>query len=483
MTDRELERRLKDAVAREAPDDLEGVLSRCGSDRGTVLYMPAQRQRTGGWKRGLIAACLALALFAGGGGGLFYQQAHAVASVISLDVNPSIELTVNRGERVLSCTGLNDEAAQVLSDMGGGRDLVGAKLNVAVNAVVGALVRSGYLDRIDSALLISVDDADADRAAWLQQELVASVDGVLQSASSQISVLSQSVTADKRLNTQAQENNISTGKAALVEQVIDMNGQLSFADLAALSVEELRDMLKTGAPAMPIGQAAALDAALLSAGGLELGTDGFTGYEVDPELDDVPACYEVELRVNGRELEYRVDAYTGEIIAAPAALSGPAITAGAAQRIALDHAGVTLEETVSVQCQQDDERYEVAFSTAACGYEYEIACSDGRILSFSSEPYGTGQGGSRDDHHAAAVPAPGGDIGQEAALSAALAHAGLTREQVTHLEWEREAEDGGHHGGDRLEYEVSFDSGGWEYEYTIDGATGAILEHEREYDD
>ena len=68
MTDRELERRLKDAVAREAPDDLEGVLSRCGSDRGTVLYMPAQRQRTGGWKRGLIAACLALALFAGGGG-------------------------------------------------------------------------------------------------------------------------------------------------------------------------------------------------------------------------------------------------------------------------------------------------------------------------------------------------------------------------------------------------------------------------------
>lgn len=37
------------------------------------------------------------------GGGLFYQQANAVASVVSLDVNPSIELKVNRNEKVLAC--------------------------------------------------------------------------------------------------------------------------------------------------------------------------------------------------------------------------------------------------------------------------------------------------------------------------------------------------------------------------------------------
>ena len=107
----------------------------------------------------LAAACAALVLLGAGGGGLFYYQSYAVASVVSLDVNPSIELKVNRGERVISCTALNTEAA-VLFDMNGGADLKGTKLDVAVNAIVGALVREGYMDSISSAILISVEDKD-----------------------------------------------------------------------------------------------------------------------------------------------------------------------------------------------------------------------------------------------------------------------------------------------------------------------------------
>ena len=42
------------------------------------------------------------------------------------------------------------EAEAVLSGMGGGADLKGTKLEVAVNAVVGALVSSGYLDSLSS---------------------------------------------------------------------------------------------------------------------------------------------------------------------------------------------------------------------------------------------------------------------------------------------------------------------------------------------
>ncbi|MFR1052589.1 PepSY domain-containing protein [Intestinimonas butyriciproducens] len=32
-------------------------------------------------------------------------------------------------------------------------------------------------------------------------------------------------------------------------------------------------------------------------------------------------------------------------------------------------------------------------------------------------------------------------------------------------------------------YEVEFQADGIEYEYTIDGADGAVLEHETDYDD
>ena len=52
------------------------------------------------------------------------------------------------------------------------------------------------MDSISSAILISVEDKDQERAARLQAELVASVDGVLQAQAPGTSILSQVLDAD-----------------------------------------------------------------------------------------------------------------------------------------------------------------------------------------------------------------------------------------------------------------------------------------------
>lgn len=277
MTDRELEQRLAQAITRAAPDDLEAILSRCGGQNGSVMEMKELKSNRniidvevtevkpkGKLRPWLAAACAALVLLGAGGGGLFYYQSYAVASVVSLDVNPSIELKVNRGERVISCTALNTEAAAVLFDMNGGADLKGTKLDVAVNAIVGALVREGYMDSISSAILISVEDKDQARAQRLQAELVASVDGVLQAQAPGTSILSQVLDADApALEYMTFDSGLSAGKSALVQKVMEMNGTLAtnsttaFDQLAALSVEELNDLLEAGEKRIPIGKPAA----------------------------------------------------------------------------------------------------------------------------------------------------------------------------------------------------------------------------------
>ena len=264
----------------------------------------------------LAAACAALVLLGAGGGGLVYQQSYAVASVVSLDINPSIELKVNRGERVISCTALNTEAAAVLFDMNGGADLKGTKVDVAVNAIVGALVREGYMDSISSAILISVEDKDQARAQRLQAELVASVDGVLQAQAPGTSVLSQVLTVDAGTKPVVYGEGLSLGKAALVEKVLAMNGagEKAFDQLAALSVEELNDLLKAGEKRIPIGKSAAATAAETYAGTLAL--DSVTT-DVDPELDEFPPHYEVKLKTARGEFEYIVDAFTGEVLSGP----------------------------------------------------------------------------------------------------------------------------------------------------------------------
>ena len=408
MTNEQMERRLASAVEKTAPDDVSGVLSRCEERKGTEKPMTVQKTTKRRWTT-LVAAGLALMLL--GGGGLFYQQANAVASVVSLDVNPSIELRVNRDEKVLSCTPLNEDAQEILEDMGGGADLKGAKLDVAVNAIVGSLVRKGYLSEISSAIMISVEDKDSARAKKLQQELTSAVDGVLRTNESKAAVLTQTVTQDAELERQARENSISTGKAALVNRILALNSSLRFDALAKLSVGELKDLAEAGAPAMPIGRDAAAYAAEQYAGTTAL--DSVTA-EVDPELDESPAHYEVELQTAWGEFEYLVDAYTGKV------LSGQK----------------DLPTTVSAQNE-------------------------------AAKPSGQ-------------KPAPSGaaqDIGYAKAKSIALNHAGVSESKAYDMDIELDEEDG------KLVYEVEFKSGGMEYDYEIDAATGTILQQEAERDD
>ena len=396
MTNEKMEQRLAAAVEKTAPNDVNGVLSRCEERKGTVIPMTTKKTTKRKWTT-LVAACLAVMLL--GGGGLFYQQAHAVASVVSLDVNPSIELKVNRS------------AKAILADMGNGADLKGAKLDVAVNAIVGSLVRNGYLNSISSAIMISVEDRDTARAEKLQRELTSTVDGVLQTSESRASVLTQTLTQDAGLTQQARENSISTGKAALVNRVLALNSALKFDALAKLSVEELKDLAEAGAPAMPIGRDAAAYAAEQYAGTTAL--DSVTT-EVDPELDESPAHYEVELHTQWGEFEYLVDAYTGKV------LSG----------------------------QKD--------LLAAVSISSETTKPSGQ----KPVPSGTVQ-----------------DIGYAKAKSIALNHAGVSENQAYDMDIELDDEDG------KLVYEIEFKSGGMEYSYEINAATGAILKHEAEIDD
>ena len=405
MTNKKMEQRLASALEKTAPDDVCGVLSRCEVRKGTAINMTTKKSTKKIWPT-LVAACLAVILL--GGGGLLYQQANAVASVVSLDVNPSIELKLSRSEKVLACVPLNDDAKTVLADMGGGADLKGAKLDVAVNAIVGSLVRNGYLESISSAIMISVEDKDTARAEKLQRELTSTVDGVLQTNDAKASVLTQTLTQDAEREQQARENNISTGKAALVNSVLAINPELKFDALAKLSVEELKDLAEAGSPAMPIGKNKAMDIAAAEFG--KASTVEILHSEVDPELDESPAHYEVEITGrNGEEIEYKIDAYSGAVIAVKREMA-------------------------------DDEASEAQ----------------------PAKP---------------AQPETGQDIGHAKAKSIALNHAGVDANTVYDMNIQLDVEDG------TIIYEVEFKSGNREYDYEIDAATGAILQHETEIDD
>ena len=67
-------------------------------------------------------------------------------------------------------------------------------------------------------------------------------------------------------------------------------------------------------------------------------------------------------------------------------------------------------------------------------------------------------------------------IGKEAAINAALDHAGLKRSDIRDLKCELDRENG------IMVYEVEFESGLFDYEYDVDANTGKILKSKKEFD-
>lgn len=472
ISEQEIHQRLRTAVDHAAPDPWDRIAASCKAQKGTVIPMSEHKKPRRRWAPMAVAAALAVVCCVFGV--TSWRSANAVASVVSLDVNPSIQLQVSKSEKVLSADALNQDAEVILEGM----DLKGTQLKVAVNAIVGSLLQNGYLDRLSSAILISVEDDDSLRAARLESDLTAEVGTALQNASAGAAVLSQIFATDAALESQAQSSSISVGKAAMIRDIQALNGALDFDALSVLSVEELKQLREIGAPAIPIGKDAAAAAAAAYAG-----LSSYDFADVDPELDEYPAHYEVELITAQGEFDYDVDAWTGEILKGPASVAGGTggtsssgttggISADKARSIALTDAGISESDALGLRVKQDWDDgvalYEVEFRSGGAEYEYDIRLSDGAILKSERDA-------DNNYTYFAASSGSGALIGEAAAKTAALQHAGVSESQTSYLSCQLEYDDG------RLEcYEVEFRSGSTEYEYEIGPYDGAIWKAERE---
>ncbi len=204
--------------------------------------------------------------------------------------------------------------------------------------------------------------------------------------------------------------------------------------------------------------------------------------KVERDRDDGRLLYEVEFYAGNKEYDYEILASDGTILSYDADIEGyriPSSTstgtdigAEKAKEIALQHAGVSASNAVFVKAEReyDDGRltYDVDFYAGNKEYDYEILAADGTILSYDADIEGYRIPSSTSSSSS-------GYIGcRRRAKQIALQHAGLSSSDVNFVKVEFDYDDG------RAEYEIEFHHNFREYEYTIDAASGTILEAERD---
>lgn len=511
MTDKDMEIKVRQAFEKATPDVLSAVLSKCEKQKGTVIPMTNNKKNVH-WRR-FAALAAALVLVVGLGFGFStYQQAHAVASTVSLDVNPSVELRLNRDEKVIEAVARNADGEKILEGM----ELKNSDLNVAVNALIGSMLRNGYLSEIANSILVSVESDDPQRSALLQAEVTQAVSSLLSSDSFSGAVLSQSVSANDQIKALAEQHQISVGKAQLISRIVAQNTRYVFEDLVGLSINELNllsvsgghhvegvDASGTASEKGYIGAEAAKAAALAHCG---LTERDITGLQIDMDLEDGVLIYEVEFDTQQWEYEYDIDAKTGNVLhvdkedkeyknddppADPGGSDQPVtqtqITKEDAKQIALEHAAVNANAISDYECEldRDDGKviYEISFEHGHVEYEYDIDAVTGTIISWEKDcDKDNGHNQNGHDHSATqgttpSQPTGSQHISRDEAKAIALGKAAVAADSIRDYECELDMEDG------TPVYEISFQSGSREYEFEINAVTGEILHWDVETDD
>lgn len=513
MNDRNLEARIQSAVDHTTPDVLDRILAGCEAQKGNVIQMtqsiqPQSPHKNRGRLFTMVALAAAVVLLAGWFAGprlaALFQGAN---SIVAIDVNPSIQLTVNDRERVVEAAALNADAEGILDGM----ELKGTDLKVAVNALIGSMVKNGYIDQLANSVLVSVENDDAAKGAALNEKIVAEIDQLLQSSAIQGAVVGQTLTGDDELRQLADSYQISTGKAALIQEILAKKPLLKFENLAGLSINELNllnsagsqsqedsqsqqgQQISTGVPSDKayVGEDKAREAAFAHAG---VNASDASFLEVELDWDSGRMVYDVEFAAGGMEYDYEIDALTGQVLksdwemddggqASAGGTADGAITVARAKELALQAAGLTEDQIygLDIDFDRDDGRAvcEVEFRTDSAKYEYKLDAVTGQVLKSNIEQRGAGQGGGQGS--GAGQGAGGGSSGhiaQDEARDIALAHAGAPLAQVYELKVELDNDD-----RPSCVYEVEFDWNRTEYEYKIDAQTGEILSHKAEQDD
>ena len=284
----------------------------------------------------LICGAMLMVILSGCGS----NTASKTETIVTMDVNPSIQFELNQDDEVVGISAGNEDAKKILEKV----DVEDDDANKAVDEIVDSLVDEGHLSTENNTVLLSVDNDDDDKRVELEQKLGETIQSSLKENSIDGAIFSQDMDIDDDVESLIKKYDISYGKATLIEKILDENDDNQKAykveDLVKLNAQELimiyqsmerKDdddiLLGSVSTSKYITSDEALAVALSDAG---LAQNQIADLEIDYDIENGVLTYEIEFKGNGKEYEYEINASKGvierEIESASSSPATPAVT-------------------------------------------------------------------------------------------------------------------------------------------------------------
>ena len=182
-----------------------------------------------------VASAAAIVLVALGGTAYAYYSPYYY---VSLDVNPSIEYTLNRFDRVLTAKAVNEDGTEILKEVDL-KNLSNHTIDDAISLTVAQIKEDGYFGENDGGIVIATSGADLKKAEKMAVRLKENAKNV---AGDEVTVEANHVGKDRV--EEARKLGTTPGKLNLVQKL-----QESVSDPTAINTEEwlnkpVKDIMK-----------------------------------------------------------------------------------------------------------------------------------------------------------------------------------------------------------------------------------------------
>lgn len=159
---------------------------------------------------------------------------------ITIDINPSVQLSLNEGDEVVEVLALNEDADIILSDI----EIEGLGINEAVDLIIDSATESGYIDELSEDNVVTVTGYDLNEKAndGIQNKVKKRIEEKLERKGIFGEVVVAVMTDE--LKNEAKQYEISNGKMLLIQKAYIVDNNLDKEELANMTIKEIQTRIK-----------------------------------------------------------------------------------------------------------------------------------------------------------------------------------------------------------------------------------------------
>ncbi|MEG2037053.1 MAG: hypothetical protein RRZ93_03605, partial [Ruthenibacterium sp.] len=233
--------------------ETKGTRAAALADDGCVVKVPNRNYvigqvinmnpvTTAGTKKMMHIAGIAAAILISFGLGVGSYAYLSPDAYVSMDVNPSVEYTLNMFSRVLSVTAVNEDGAQLLQQINL-KDFNNKTIDDAIRLTFAEIDKEGYFSAGEQGgIVIATSGKNQDRAEKLAETLDEIVKTQCKESKKDVKV--ETLVADQKMLEEAKALGVTPGKLRLVRELQEEYTGTEPFDVAAWLKKPVKDIMK-----------------------------------------------------------------------------------------------------------------------------------------------------------------------------------------------------------------------------------------------